>query len=100
MNNDWKDKKRSLQDKQEALALSTKKLKRTRITGQGRMETTYEPWPADGKVLQRIANAMPFNPKGIQTTTAGMVLRKLHAGDKLTTRYGGVYSLVPINERA
>ena len=90
----WEDKKKALarrqEEFQEARRVSTKKLKRTRVNGQGRLMTDYEVWPAEPPILQRIANFMdrPISPH--------VIMKRLEKGEKLTTRTGSVYSLVPL----
>jgi len=52
--------------------------------------TDYEVWPAEPPILQRIANFMdrPISPH--------VIMKRLEKGEKLTTRTGSVYSLVPL----
>lgn len=94
---DWEDRKKMLANKRrdfnDRRANSTKKLKRTRMTSQNRLMTDYEIWPAELHILQRIANFMD----GIWTPTK--VSKKLEAGEKITTRFGAVYSLIPISAK-
>lgn len=90
----WAKKKQELARKQEEYneerPASTKKLKRSRITGSGKHVVDFEIWPAEPPILQRIANFMDH------PTTPGHVKRKLESGEKITTKHGSVYSLVPI----
>lgn len=91
---DWEDKKKILAHKRkewnDRRTNSTRKLKRTRVNGQGRLMVEYEIWPAELPLLQRICNFMD----GHWTPTK--VSKKLEGGDKLTTRHGAVYSIIPI----
>lgn len=89
----WKKKKARLQEQQEAF--SGKLLRRSYITKQGKNIVEHEAWPAGGATLQRIANFM--DPE--KRYTPEKVMRKLNGGDKLTTRFGAVYSLITLNSR-
>lgn len=90
---DWKEKKQLLIQQQQELS-PDKKLKRTRIV-RGRSVVDYDPWYVsfyfNRPTLQRIATHMdrPVSPTNIE--------RKLLRGEKVTTHWGSVYSLVPAN---
>ncbi len=94
MSKEWEDKKKFLARKQEEYADqkrgSTKKLKRVRINGQGKAIVDYEIWPADEPILRRIANFLE------QPISTDKIFKLLEKGEKITTRFGSVYSLVPL----
>lgn len=87
----WEKKKAHLRAQQEAF--SGKLLKRVHITKLGKVITDHEAWPATREVLQRIATHMDPDKR----FTPLKVMRKLEGGDKLTNRFGDVYSLVSVH---
>lgn len=93
-NKDWISRKKEMARKQEEFnerqRLSNKKLKRSRINDQRKLVVDYDVWPAEPHVLQRICNFL-------ETTTITQLIRKLENGEKVTTKHGAVYSLVPLN---
>lgn len=93
-NEEWEKKKKELLEKQAATKLRNsscaKLLRRSYINDHGKEIIDYEPWPVENNVLQRIADFMPHPPY----ITPTKVMRKLNGGDKITTRYGAVYSLI------
>lgn len=103
-NKDWVAKKKQLARRQEEFNErknnSTHKLERIRVTKNGKVLTDYEIWPslhydnwtmAEKSLLQRIANYME------RPTSPSKIYSKLVKGEKITSRHGSVYSLVPIH---
>lgn len=91
MNKAWEKKKAELKAQQEAFT-GNRLLHRIYITKQGKEMIDTEPWPI-ASTLQRIATFM--DPERHYTPLK--VLRKLEGGEKLTTKYGAVYSLISKN---
>lgn len=92
---EWVARKKQLARKQEEFAErqnnSTVKLKRVRVTARGKIITDYEAWPADRAVLQRIATHME------RPTEPWKIIKRLNTGEKVTNKYGDVYSLIPLS---
>jgi hypothetical protein len=84
---EWEKKKAELQAQQHKV--NGRMLRRVYDTKHGKTVIDTSDWPTTDDVLRRIAYFIDE-----KRYTATKVRRKLEGGDKITTKYGAVYSLI------
>lgn len=95
---DWQAKKH-LARKQEEFAsaenTTNKKLKRSYINSRTKRQMIdYEPWSTNWEAIRTTCQRIATHSEG--SVSPSSIEKRLNRGEKVTTKYGAVYSLVPL----